>query len=62
MRLPATRKLDGIDAAIVGIPFDSGTTWTYCDTDAGAGSDGSEDGYQSANAGSLEVTGDRHPR
>jgi agmatinase/guanidinopropionase len=27
MRLPATRKLDGIDAAIVGIPFDSGTTY-----------------------------------
>lgn len=27
MRLPASRDLDGIDAAIVGIPFDSGTTY-----------------------------------
>lgn len=27
MRLPASRELDGIDVAIVGIPFDSGTTY-----------------------------------
>jgi agmatinase/guanidinopropionase len=27
MRLPASRELDGIDAAVVGIPFDSGTTY-----------------------------------
>jgi agmatinase len=27
MRLPASRDLDGIDAAIVGIPLDSGTTY-----------------------------------
>lgn len=36
---------------------DGGTTWTYCDTNAGAGSDGSQDGYQTANAGALTVTG-----
>lgn len=35
---------------------DGGTTWTYCDTNAGAGSDGSQDGYQPANAGALTVT------
>ena len=34
--------------------LDGGTSWTYCDRDAGVGSDGSEDGYQVANAGSLE--------
>ena len=33
--------------------LDGGDTWTYCDRAAGAGSDGSEDGYQTANAGSL---------
>ncbi|GMV38872.1 MAG: hypothetical protein AMXMBFR64_05880 [Myxococcales bacterium] len=33
--------------------LDGGTTWTYCDRAAGPGSDGSEDGYQIANAGSL---------
>jgi agmatinase len=27
MRLPASQELDGIDVAIVGIPFDSGTTY-----------------------------------
>jgi agmatinase/guanidinopropionase len=27
MRLPATRDLDGVDVAVVGIPFDSGTTY-----------------------------------
>jgi hypothetical protein len=37
---------------------DGGTTWTYCDKNAGSGSDGAEDGYQIANAGSLEVVGD----
>ena len=35
---------------------DGGSTWTYGDRDAGPGSDGSEDGYQSANAGALTVT------
>ncbi len=34
---------------------DSGQTWVYCDMDAGDGSDGSEDGYSPANAGSLIV-------
>ncbi|NQW64107.1 MAG: lamin tail domain-containing protein, partial [Deltaproteobacteria bacterium] len=32
---------------------DGGTTWTYCDKNAGAGADGSENGYQAANAGAL---------
>ena len=27
MRLPASRVLEGVDVAIVGIPFDSGTTY-----------------------------------
>jgi agmatinase/guanidinopropionase len=27
MRLPASRELDGIDIAIVGVPFDSGTSY-----------------------------------
>ena len=35
--------------------LDYGQTWLYCDQDAGAGSDGSEDGYQAANAGSLSA-------
>lgn len=34
---------------------DGGATWTYCDRNAGAGSDGAEDGYQPANAGKLTV-------
>lgn len=34
---------------------DGGVTWIYCDLDAGEGSDGSEDGYQADNAGSLIV-------
>lgn len=34
---------------------DGGHTWTYCDRDAGPGSDGSEDGYQPANAGHVEA-------
>ena len=33
--------------------YDGGTTWTYCDRNAGVGADGSEDGYGAANAGSL---------
>lgn len=36
--------------------YDGGETWTYCDRNAGPGSDGSEDGYQTANAGHVEVT------
>jgi hypothetical protein len=35
---------------------DSGATWTYCDLNAGPGSDGAEDGYQPGNAGELTVT------
>ena len=35
---------------------DGGSTWTYGDRNAGPGSDGSEDGYQSVNAGALTVT------
>jgi hypothetical protein len=34
---------------------DSRATWTYCDRDAGAGSDGAQDGYQPSNAGDLTV-------
>ena len=37
--------------------LDAGRTWTYCDRDAGAGSDGSEDGYQAENAGRMTVAG-----
>jgi hypothetical protein len=33
----------------------SGASWTYCDLDMGGPSDGSEDGYEPANAGSLFV-------
>jgi hypothetical protein len=36
--------------------LDRGATWTYCDGDAGEGADGSENGYQAANAGSLTTT------
>ncbi len=32
-----------------------GISWTYCDTDAGAGSDGAEDGYQPANSANLTI-------
>jgi len=35
---------------------DGGATWILCDRAAGDGSDGSADGYQSANAGKLTVT------
>lgn len=35
---------------------DGGATWTYCDRRIDDGSDGSNDGYQAANAGNLEVT------
>jgi hypothetical protein len=35
---------------------DGGTTWVYCDGDAGDGQDGSEDGYQPENAGALTIT------
>jgi len=35
---------------------DAGMTWTYCDLNAGPGSDGSEDGYQPTHAGVLHVT------
>lgn len=34
---------------------DEGTTWTYCDLDAGEYHDGSEDGYSMENAGQLFV-------
>ena len=27
MRLPVTRKLDGVDVAIVGVPYDGGTSY-----------------------------------
>ncbi|MGM0575364.1 MAG: lamin tail domain-containing protein [Myxococcota bacterium] len=37
---------------------DGGLSWTVCDLDAGEGADGSEDGYQSANAGDLTVVQD----
>lgn len=35
---------------------DGGSTWTYCDRRIDDNSDGSNDGYQTANAGNLEVT------
>lgn len=35
---------------------DGGLTWTWCDLDAGDGSDGSADGYQPDKAGSLLAT------
>lgn len=35
--------------------LDGGTTWTYCDKAAGFEHDGSEDGYQTENAGALTV-------
>jgi hypothetical protein len=34
---------------------DGGVSWTYCDKAAGQGADGSENGYQADNAGSLEI-------
>ncbi len=34
---------------------DNGLNWVYCDRNAGAGSDGSEDGYQVENAGLMKV-------
>lgn len=34
---------------------DSGETWTYCDANAGPGSDGAEDGFQLANTGALTL-------
>lgn len=35
--------------------LDAGVTWLYCDADAGDGSDGAADGYQTENAGQLSV-------
>jgi hypothetical protein len=35
--------------------LDGGLTWTYCDKAAGIGADGSENGYQPENAGTLTV-------
>jgi len=35
--------------------LDGGATWTYCDGPAGAGKDGSEDGYDPTNAGNLSA-------
>ncbi len=40
---------------------DGGTTWTYCDRNAGAGADGSENGYQITNAGTLKTTPGANP-
>ena len=37
------------------VSADGGEHWIYCDRAAGPGSDGAEDGYQIANAGSLAV-------
>ena len=41
--------------------YDRGHTWRYCDTNAGAGADGSENGYQTANAGKITTTTDLNP-
>ena len=38
------------------VSTDGGTSWTYCDKDAGDGMDGSEDGYQIENAGLITVS------
>ncbi len=35
--------------------LDGGLTWTYCDKAAGVGADGSENGYQFENAGTMTV-------
>ena len=35
--------------------YDGGQHWTYCDRDAGAGKDGSADGYHATDAGHAEV-------
>ncbi len=35
---------------------DGGSTWTYCDRDAGEGMDGSQNGYQVTNAGTIKAT------
>lgn len=34
---------------------DNGQSWTYCDLNRGPGSDGSQDGFQAADAGTLSV-------
>lgn len=34
---------------------DNGATWTYCDRNLGTGADGSENGYQTANAARINV-------
>jgi hypothetical protein len=41
---------------------DAGASWTVCDRAAGAGHDGSEDGYQSASAGKLLSRVDAGPQ
>jgi len=41
---------------------DAGATWTVCDRAAGDGHDGSEDGYQPANAGKLTSRADAGPQ
>ncbi len=51
---PAPTLLGNYDTAFR-FSGDGGKTWTYCDRPAGPGSDGSEDGYQVANAGTLAV-------
>ena len=37
---------------------DGGDSWVYCDRNAGAGSDGSQDDFQTTNAGHLTVVAD----
>lgn len=49
-------NLGGVGDAACRFSADRGRSWTYCDRDTGvAGSDGSEDGYASADAGKLSL-------
>lgn len=41
--------------------YDRGHNWRYCDVNAGSGADGSENGYQLANAGKITTTQDLDP-
>lgn len=53
-RAPVTFSSSGSFDVAARFSGDGGRTWTYCDRSV-AGSDGSEDGYQVANAGHVEV-------
>ena len=50
-----TMTANGADWA-ARVSGDGGVSWTYCDRNVGAGADGSENGYQPANAGTVAPT------